>query len=249
MTRSARPTRSRRWTAVVVGGAATGAVLLGGGIALADGSDSTTTAPDAPSAPSAPAAGDRVVGTVTAVSDSAVTVTDDTGTEHELTLSDDTRFGGGPAGGPGGGPGAGGPAGGPAPAAPADGSAPEAPAGGELPAPPADGETPAAPAEGDAPAAPAAGSVDDLAVGDRVEVRVSDGAALEVREVVATVDGTVVSVDGTDLTVVTTPGLRVDVDAASLSALPAVGDDVHLHGTVADDGRSVVADDTADGPR
>ncbi|GAA4335086.1 hypothetical protein GCM10023162_38550 [Klenkia terrae] len=118
-----------------------------------------------------------------------------------------------------------------------------------LPAPPADGETPAAPAEGDAPAAPAAGSVDDLAVGDRVEVRVSDGAALEVREVVATVDGTVVSVDGTDLTVVTTPGLRVDVDAASLSALPAVGDDVHLHGTVADDGRSVVADDTADGPR
>jgi hypothetical protein len=37
---SARTTRSRRWTAVVVGGAATGAVLLGGGIALADGSGS-----------------------------------------------------------------------------------------------------------------------------------------------------------------------------------------------------------------
>ena len=270
VTRSARTTRSRRWTAVVVGGAATGAVLLGGGIALADGSDSTTTAPDAPSAPSAPAAGDRVVGTVTAVSDSALTVTDDTGTEHELTLSDDTRFGGGPAGGPGGGPGAGGPAGGPAPAAPADGSAP---ADGERPTapptappprrrpaassrhprrtarprPPRPRATPPTPPH--APAAPAAGSVDDLAVGDRVEVRVSDGAALEVREVVATVDGTVVSVDGTDLTVVTTPGLRVDVDAASLSALPAVGDDVHLQGTVADDGRSVVADDTAYGPR
>jgi hypothetical protein len=86
-------------------------------------------------------------------------------------------------------------------------------------------------------------------VGDRVEVRVSDGTALDVREVRATVDGTVVSVDGTDLTVVTTPGLRVDVDAASLSPLPAVGDDVHLHGTVTDGGRTVVATDDTEGPR
>ncbi|SDP54994.1 hypothetical protein SAMN05660199_04192 [Klenkia soli] len=278
MTRTAR---TRRWTAAVVGGTATGAVLLGGGIALADGTDSPSTTPEAGTsadAPAAPAAGDRVVGTVTAVSDSALTVTDDTGTEHELTLSDDTRFGGGPTSGPDGGPAAGGPgAGGPggpsapadgsapaapsdgsAPAAPSDGSTPAAPADGSAPAAPADGSAPAAPAEGGssdstgapaAPAAPAAGSVDDIAVGDRVEVRVADGAAVEVHEVVATVDGTVVSVDGTDLTVVTTPGLRVEVDAAALSSLPSVGDDVHLHGTATDDGRSVVADESTDGPR
>ncbi len=51
-----------------------------------------------------------------------------------------------------------------------------------------------------------------------------------------------VSVDGTDLTVVTVPGLRVDVDAAALTDLPAVGDEVHVHGSVSDDGRTVVAD-------
>jgi hypothetical protein len=274
VSRSARTPRSRRWTAAVVGGAATGAVLLGGGIALADGSGSGSA--DAPSTDQAPGdrgpAGERVVGTVTAVSDSSLTVTDDTGAAHELTLSDETRYGG-PGGGPGGpgrgpgGPGEGRPGpGGGAPDAPADGSTPAAPSDGSTPAAPSEGDAPTAPsegsapsdapappadgstpAEGDAPAPPAgdapdAGSAADIAVGDRVEVRVSDGAALEVREVDAHVDGTVVSVDGTDLTVVTTPGLRVDVDAASLSELPAVGDEVHLHGSVTDDGRTVVAD-------
>ena len=241
MNRSALPTtRTRRWTAGVVGGAVAGAVLLGGGVALADGGSSTTEAPttdapatDAPAAgapapgdgpvgpgadgerptpptdgeaPTPPAdgeapaggpaaggpgaGGDRLVGTVTAVSDTALTLTDDTGETHELTLTDDTRIGGGP------------------------------------------GEE---------------GSVGDLATGDRVEVRATDGTATEVREALAHVDGVVVSVDGTDLTVVTTPGLHVDVDAAALSEVPAVGDDVHLSGTVTDD--TVVATDTAVGPR
>ncbi|KQS56818.1 hypothetical protein ASG36_17475 [Geodermatophilus sp. Leaf369] len=250
MNRSALPTtRTRRWTAGVVGGAVAGAVLLGGGVALADGGSSTTEAPttdapatDAPAAgapapgdgpvgpgadgerptppadgeaptppadgaaPTPPAdgeapaggpaaggpgaEGDRLVGTVTAVSDTALTLTDDTGETHELTLTDDTRIGGGP------------------------------------------GEE---------------GSVADLATGDRVEVRATDGTASEVREALAHVDGVVVSVDGTDLTVVTTPGLHVDVDAAALSEVPAVGDDVHLSGTVTDD--TVVATDSAVGPR
>jgi len=309
---SARTTRSRRWTAVVVGGAA-GAVLLGGGIALADGPGTDTapsTTPDGGSTTGTPApGGDRLVGTVTAVSEDSLTLTDDTGASHEVALTDQTRFGGPGAGGPGaGGPGAGGPgAGGPgsggpaaptdgsapaAPAAPSDGSAPAAPSDGSAPAAPSDGSAPAAPSDGSAPAAPsdgstppapgdgsapaapsdgsapaapsdgstppapgegatppATGSADDIAVGDRVEVRVSDGTALDVHEVQATVDGTVVAVNGTDLTVVTTPGLRVAVDAGSLSALPSVGDDVHLHGTVSDDGRTVVADQATDGPR
>jgi len=263
VSRSARTPRSRRWTAAVVGGAATGAVLLGGGIALADGSGSDA----APATDQAPGdggpGGERVVGTVTAVSGSSLTVTDDTGAAHELTLSDQTRYGG-PGGGPDGGPGRGpdgGPGGGPggdqgrpgpggdAPAPPADGSAPEAPSEGgtptapsDAPAAPSEGDAPAAPSEGDAPAAPSEGSAADIAVGDRVEVRVSDSTAVEVHEVHAHVDGTVVSVDGTDLTVVTVPGLRVDVDAAALSDVPAVGDEVHLHGSVSEDGRTVVAD-------
>ncbi|KQS63596.1 hypothetical protein [Modestobacter sp. Leaf380] len=293
MNRSALP-RSRRWTAAVVGGSIAGAALLGGGVALADGSGS-----DEPASGSVPAPGDRgdrLVGTVTAVSEDSLTLTDDAGASHQVALTDDTRVGGPGAGGPGadgpaadgpgaGGPGAGGPgagrpadaADGDAPAAPAPvgetptGDAPEPPQAPEAPtgapatdppadapaadAPASDAPAPGAPAAGaDVPAAPGAdgevaappapegSGTEDIAVGDRVEVRVSDGAATEVREVRAHVDGVVVSVDGTDLTVVTTPGLRVEVDAAALDALPAVGDDVHLSGTVTD-GTTVVATD------
>jgi hypothetical protein len=222
---------ARRWVVPVVGGALAGSVLLGGGVALADGADPSTgsattespastdgaptppsgapTPPDgAPTPPSgapapgadAPApprggpageaSGDRLVGTLTAVSDSSLTVTDDQGSEHQLTRDADTRVTGEP---------------------------------------------------GDEDSA--------LARGERVEVRAEDGAAQEVHRVLAHVDGVVTAVDGDELTVVTTPGLHVQVDASGLDDVPAVGDAAHLVGTVTADGDTVTATGSAPGPR
>ena len=245
--------RAPRWRTPLVGGLVVSAVLLGGGVALADGGGSTGTA-SAPSAPGtdhpqAPGgqpgtpgtagttdppgkgdrphraggrqepAGDRTVGRVTAVSDGALTVTDDLGTTHRFTVSATTRIHDGKA-----------PARPPAAAPSGSSTTPTEP----TPTKP----TPTKPT----PTEPAPGQgTGSLSVGQRVEVRSTDSAATEVRVVLARVDGLVTAVHGTTLTVTTNPGLHVQVDAHALSPVPAVGARVHLQGTVSADGDTVVA--------
>lgn len=99
---------------------------------------------------------------------------------------------------------------------------------------------PTPPAAGSKPVAPAQGSASDLATGQRVEVTVKDGAALEVGIVRAHVDGTVLDTSGGSATVVTRDGLHVRLDLSATKDGVTVGQHVRATGTASADGASVL---------
>ena len=77
-------------------------------------------------------------------------------------------------------------------------------------------------------------------VGQRVELRVLDGAVVDAGVVHAHADGTVLSTSGTSAVLVTREGLHVTLDLSATDATVAVGDQVHADGSANSDGTAIV---------
>jgi hypothetical protein len=87
---------------------------------------------------------------------------------------------------------------------------------------------------------PSSASPTKPVVGQRVELRVLDGAVQDAGVVHAHADGTVLSTSGTSAVLVTREGLHVALDLSATDATVASGDQVHAEGSANSDGTAIV---------
>jgi hypothetical protein len=170
------------------GGAAAGGAAAGGAVPAPPAGGPGAAGRPAPGGPAADGS-TRVLGVVTTIDDSSITVRTDAGDDVTATIGDTTTFRADP------------------------------------PAPGTD---------------PSSVTATKPAVGQRVELRVRDGAVLEAGVVHAHADGTVLSTSGTSAVLVTRDGLHVTLDLSGADATVAVGDQVHADGSANADGTAIV---------
>lgn len=168
--------------------------------------------------------GTRVVGVITAVSASSITVQGDDGTQTTFALTDNTRYRTSEPAGPG-----------------FDRTPPKP--GQALGQKSSDG--PDGGSSTRAPAVPEQGSASDLTAGQRVEVIATDNSdsensATAIGVVTAHVDGTVLSVDGDSAVVVARDGLRTTLDLSGTDDTVSAGDQVRATGSANSDGSALV---------